>query len=170
MGLSRRQFTKELIAEVARALEISPNVLHRSQREFRQGPGNVFPGNGKQRWSEGRVAELERKIDQQALEIDLLKRCLQHIEEQRMRQALTGNPPSTGNPRRNESGPGIDDRTQDAVGPGSAGPAFTSSPRPTSLGPIQTWICATPSSASLWNGPATAGRGSPPNCVGKVGG
>jgi len=86
MGLSRRQFTKEFklaavrrleqgvsIAEVARGLEVNPNVLHRWRREFRAGPGNVFPGNGKQRWSEGRIAELERKIGQQALEIDFLK-------------------------------------------------------------------------------------------------
>jgi len=65
MGLSRRQFTKEFklaavrrleqgmsMAEVARALEVDPNVLHRWRREFRQGTGNAFPGNGKQRWSE----------------------------------------------------------------------------------------------------------------------
>ena len=73
-----------------------PNVLHRWRREFRHGPGNVFPGNGKQRWSEGRIAELERKVGQQALEIDFLKGCLQRIEEQRMLQALTGSPRSTG--------------------------------------------------------------------------
>ena len=108
MGLSRRQFTKEFklaavrrleqgvsIAEAARALEVDPNVLHRWRREFRQGTGNAFPGNGKQRWSEGRIAELERKVGQQALEIDFLKGCLQRIEEQRMLQASNGNPPST---------------------------------------------------------------------------
>ena len=108
MGLSRRQFTKEFklaavrrleqgvsIAEVARALEVNPNVLHRWRREVRQGPGNAFPGNGKQRWSEGRIAELERKVGQQTLEIDFLKGCLQRIEEQRMLQASNGNPPST---------------------------------------------------------------------------
>ena len=113
MGLSRRQFTKEFkvaavrrleqgisIAEVARGLEVNPNVLHRWRREFRAGSGNVFPGNGKQRWSEGRVAELERKIGQQALEIDFLKGCLQRIEEQRMLQALTGNPPSSGRSKK----------------------------------------------------------------------
>jgi transposase len=105
MGLSRRQFTQEFklaavrrleqgvsIAEVARGLEVNPNVLHRWRREFRQGPGNAFPGNGKQRWSEGRVAELERKVGQQALEIDFLKGCLQRIEEARMLQVLHGNP------------------------------------------------------------------------------
>jgi len=83
------------IGEAARALEVNPNVLHRWRREFRTGPGNAFPGHGKQRWAEGRIAELERKIGQQALEIDFLKGCLQRIEEQRMLQVLTGNPPST---------------------------------------------------------------------------
>ena len=113
MGISRRLFTKEFklaavrrleqgvsIAEASRALEVNPNVLHRWRREFRQGTGNAFPGNGKQRWSEGRIAELERKIGQQALEIDFLKACLRRIEEQRMLQALTGHPPSTGKSRK----------------------------------------------------------------------
>jgi transposase len=87
MGLSRRLFTKEFklaavrrleqgvsIGEAARALEVNPNVLHRWRREFRTGPGNAFPGNGKQRWAEGRIAELERKIGQdhttKAIEIE----------------------------------------------------------------------------------------------------
>src|ERR1700732_3134295 len=113
MGLSRRIFTKEFklaavqrleqgvsLGEVARALEVNPNVLHRWRREIRQGPGNVFPGHGKQRWAEGRIAELERKIGQQALEIDFLKGCLQRIEEQRMLQALTGSPRSTGRSKK----------------------------------------------------------------------
>ena len=108
MGLSRRQFNREFklgaiqrleqgisIAEVARALEVNPNVLHRWRKEFRQGPGNAFPGQGQRRWSEGRIAELERKIGQQTLEIDFLKGCLQRIEEQRMLQASNGNPQST---------------------------------------------------------------------------
>jgi transposase-like protein len=55
MGLSRRAFTKEFklaaiqrlargssIGEVARALEVNSNVLHRWRREVRQGPGNVL--------------------------------------------------------------------------------------------------------------------------------
>ena len=113
MGLSRRRFTREFkmaamerleqgvsMGEVARALEVNPNVLQRWRREFRQGPGNAFPGLGKRRWAEGRMAELERKIGQQALEIDFLKGCLQRIEEQRMLQALTGNPPSTGRSKK----------------------------------------------------------------------
>jgi transposase len=109
MGLSRRAFTRELkiaairrletgssIAEVARAFEVNPNVLHRWRREFREGPGNAFPGFGKRRWDDTEQAKLERKIGQQALEIDFLKGCLQRIEEQRRLQALTGKPRSTG--------------------------------------------------------------------------
>ena len=42
--------------------------------------------------------ELEREIGQHALEIDFLKGCLQRIEETRMLQALTGNPPSIKGP------------------------------------------------------------------------
>jgi transposase len=54
MGLSRRQFTKEFrlaavrrleqgvsMAEVARALEVNPNVLHRWRRLW-QGPATRF--------------------------------------------------------------------------------------------------------------------------------
>ena len=113
MGLARRQFNKEFklaavrrleqgvsIAEAARALEVSPHVLHRWRKEFRQGSGNAFPGKGKARWSEGRIAELEQKVGQQAMEIDFLKRCLQRVEEQRMLQALTGNRPSTGRSKK----------------------------------------------------------------------
>src|SRR5512138_218998 len=113
MGLLRRTFTRDVkmaavqrletgssIAEVARAFEVNPNVLHRWRREFRQGPGNAFPGAGKRRWSEGRIAELERKIGQQTLEIDFLKGCLQRIEEQRMLQALSGKPRSTARSKR----------------------------------------------------------------------
>ncbi len=113
MGLSRRQFTKEFklaavrrleqgvsMGEAARAFEVSPNVLHRWRREFRQAPGNAFPGNGNPRWSDGKISELERKVGQQAMEIDFLKGCLQRIEEQRRLQALTGNPPSAGRSKK----------------------------------------------------------------------
>jgi len=117
MGLSRRTFTREMklaaiqrleagssIAEVARAFEVNPNVLHRWRREFRQGPGNAFPGGGKRRWDDAEQAKLERKIGQQTLEIDFLKGCLQRIEEQRMLQALTGKPRSTGTSKSKSGG------------------------------------------------------------------
>ena len=86
------------LGEAERAPEVSANVLHRWRAELRSGAGNVFPDNGKQRWSEGRIAELERKIGRQASEMDFVKGCLQGIEETRMLQALTENPPSIKGP------------------------------------------------------------------------
>src|ERR1700738_1650719 len=103
MGLSRRKVTKEVkVTAIQRvdvgasgaggagACEVNPNVLHRWRKEFRHGSGNAFPGAGKRRWDETKVAQLERKVGQQTLEIDFLKGCLQRIEEERMVQALTG--------------------------------------------------------------------------------
>jgi transposase len=114
----RRTFTREFklnavrrlemgvpIAEVARAIEVNPNTLHRWRREQLEGPGNAFPGKGKVRWPEGRIAELERKVGQQTLEIDFLKGCLQRIEEQRRLQALTGEPLSMSRSRASAKKP-----------------------------------------------------------------
>ena len=108
MGMSRRTFTKEFkeeavrrlelgasVAEVARACEVNPNVLHRWRREMREYGVRAFAGNGQRRLEESRVAELERKVGRQALEIDFLRRCLQHVEEQRKLQALTTRASST---------------------------------------------------------------------------
>ena len=80
---------------MARACEVNPNVLHRWRRELRDYGAQAFAGNGQRRAEEGRVAELERKVGRQALEIDLLQRCLQHVEEQRKLQALTTRGSST---------------------------------------------------------------------------
>ena len=52
--------------------------------------GNTVPGAGRQRWDEGRLAQLEGKMGQQALEIDFLKGCFRRIDEQRKLQAVTG--------------------------------------------------------------------------------
>jgi transposase-like protein len=117
MGLSRRKFTKEFkqaavrrlevgasVAEVARACEVNRNVLHRWRREFLDGVDRAFPGLGKQKADENRAAELERKIGQQTLEIDFLRRALQRVEEARMLQALSRTAPSISRSRRKQSG------------------------------------------------------------------
>ena len=117
MSLSRRKFTKEFklaavrrletgssIAEVSRACEVNANVLHRWRREFREGVDSAFPGLGKQKAEESLVAELERKVGQQTLEIDFLKRVLQRVEEARMLQALQGTAPSTSRSKKKSNG------------------------------------------------------------------
>ena len=113
MGLSRRQFTKDFklaairrlelgasVAEVARACEVNPNVLHRWRRELRDHGSKAFAGNGRSRTEESRLAELERKVGRQAMEIDFLRRCLQHVEEQRKLQALITRGASTPTSKR----------------------------------------------------------------------
>jgi transposase-like protein len=88
------------VAEVARALEVNPSELHRWRRELQEHGEKAFSGVGKKRVEEGRVAELERKIGQQAMESDFLKRALQHVEEQRLLRALNNGAPSTNTSKR----------------------------------------------------------------------
>jgi len=110
---SRRKFTKEFkqtavrrlnsgqsVAEVARALEVNPSELHRWRRELQEHGERAFSGVGNKRTQESRVAELERKVGQQAMEIDFLKRALQHVEEQRLLRALNNGAPSTARSRK----------------------------------------------------------------------
>jgi len=104
----RRKFSKEFkeeavrrlngghsVAEVARALEVHPSDLHRWRRELQDHGVRAFSGAGKKRAEESRLAELERKVGQQTMEIDFLKRALQHVEEQRLLRAVNNSAPST---------------------------------------------------------------------------
>ena len=108
MGLNRRKFTREFkeaavrrlelgasVAEVSRACEVNANVLHRWRRELREFGAKALVGQGRSRADEDRIAGLERKVGQQAVEIDFLRGCLQHVEEQRRLQALTTRDSST---------------------------------------------------------------------------
>jgi transposase len=103
MGLSRRQFTKEFKLAAVRRLEqgyrsrkrrgrwrSTPTCCTGGAGNSVKGRGTCFRATGNRRGSEGRIAELERKVGQQALEIDFLRGCLQRIEERRMLQALSG--------------------------------------------------------------------------------
>ena len=96
MQLSRRTFSEEFKLAAVRRLQggtpagvlsgelaVGRNILYRWAREFRKARGEAFPGNGQRHRSEGRVADLERKIGQQALEIDYLKKCLRRIDDAR---------------------------------------------------------------------------------------
>ncbi len=80
---TRRKFSKELketairqmaagksAAEVARSLEIDTSDLYRWRRELEEHGSSAFTGGGRKRAGEDREAELERKVGQQAREID----------------------------------------------------------------------------------------------------
>jgi transposase len=108
MGMNRRKFTREFkegavrrlesgasLGEVSRILELKPEMLCRWRQELRQFGEQAFGGSGRVREEADRMAALERKVGQQAVEIDFLRGCLQHVEEQRKLQALTTRSSST---------------------------------------------------------------------------
>ncbi len=105
----RRKFSRELklaavarlragdsAAEVARAFEVNPNDVQRWRRECHEYGERAFLGYGQRRVEQDHTAELERKVGQQALEIDFLRRALQRFEqERRSLQAQAGGEGST---------------------------------------------------------------------------
>lgn len=105
MSVSRRTFTREFkeaagrrlelgasVAEVARACEVNPNVLHRWRRELRKYAAKAFPGEGHRRIEEGQIAELERKVGHQAMEIGSFTERV--YNERRLHSALDYRLPS----------------------------------------------------------------------------
>ena len=99
MSTSRRTFTREFkvaavkrlqsgvpVGRVARELQINPNQLHLWKRPLSENPNSAFSGQGQPRGEETTVAELERKIGQQAMEIDFSITCLRQIEDLRKSQ------------------------------------------------------------------------------------
>jgi transposase len=99
---SRRKFTKEFklaaverlragesVGVVARSLEVNREDLYRWGRAVERFGTRAFPGVGQKRQEETRLAELERKIGQQVLEIDFLRRALQRVEDERRLRAAS---------------------------------------------------------------------------------
>jgi transposase len=91
----RRVNSGQSLSEVARAIEVHPADIHRWRRELQEHGAQAFQGSGHKRAEESKVADLERKIGQQTLEIDFLRKALQHVEEQRLLRALNTGAPST---------------------------------------------------------------------------
>ena len=93
MDLARRVYSRDLkvaamreidsgrtVCEVARQLELSPKLLERWRGDWRAQGEAAFPGVGRRGISPvltelQRIAELERKIGQQAMENDFWGRC-----------------------------------------------------------------------------------------------
>ncbi len=77
----RRMQVGEAVARLARELEVGPSELYRWYHEQEKLGTTAFLGSGHKRAEADRMAGLERKIGQQTLEIDFLKRALQRVEE-----------------------------------------------------------------------------------------
>ena len=119
MSTTRRTFTREFkvaavrrlqsgmpVGRVARELEVNPNQLHSWKRQLEEKPNSAFSGEGRRRGEETQLAGLERKIGQQAMEIDFLKGCLRQIEDLRKSQAESPNPRSIARSGKNGKGAG----------------------------------------------------------------
>jgi transposase len=98
MFVPRQQYPRELkiaimreldsgksMAEVARLYQVSPNRLWSWRGEWRAKGELAFPGHAARpeaKLDAERIPELERKIGQQAMEIDFLKKVLRRFREQ----------------------------------------------------------------------------------------
>ena len=108
MDLARRVYSRDLkvaamreidtgrtVGEVARQLELSPHLLERWRGEWRARGESAFPGVGRRGMSPvltelQRIAELERKIGQLAMENDFLKKALQHFRDHHPPTVVSG--------------------------------------------------------------------------------
>jgi len=97
MLVPRQQYSRELkiaamreiesgkgVAEVARMFQVSPKQLETWKGEWRAKGELAFPGNGSRPQSKldaDQIALLERKIGQQAMEIEFLKKALRRFRE-----------------------------------------------------------------------------------------
>ena len=98
MFVPRQEYSRELkiaamreidlgksMAEVARMYQLSPKRLDVWKGEWRAKGELAFPGKGARpqpRLDAERIAELERKIGQQTMELDFLKKALRRFKEQ----------------------------------------------------------------------------------------
>ncbi len=111
--MSRRQFTKEFKIEaarrmqggesasaLARELELKRSKLYDWCAAWERYGEQAFPGPGRRpggaprvergRETEASLAALERKIGQQAIEIDFLKQALQRVKDLRRPSIVSG--------------------------------------------------------------------------------
>jgi transposase-like protein len=107
MLVPRQQYSRELkiaamreieaekgITEVARMFQVSPKRLETWKGEWRAKGELAFPGNASRPQSKldaDRIAQLERKIGQQAMEIEFLKKALRRFREHPLTVVGNGN-------------------------------------------------------------------------------
>ncbi len=97
MGSTRRSFSREFkqeavrmvtegghsLAQVARDLDIRPDMLRRWRRQFEQDPEQAFPGVGQRKARDEEMWQLRRKLDRVTTERDILKRALGIVSDRR---------------------------------------------------------------------------------------
>ena len=116
MLVPRQEYSRELkiacmreldsgkgVAEVARQYQLSPKRLENWKGEWRAKGELAFPGKGARpqaRLDSEHIAVLERKIGQQTMEIDFLKKVLRRFKEHPLGVVANGGTASTSKSRK----------------------------------------------------------------------
>jgi transposase len=64
------------VEEVAESLGISKSTLHRWRSEFRDDPGQAFPGKGNLKERDSEIAQLKKELRQAQMENEILKKAV----------------------------------------------------------------------------------------------
>ena len=97
MGSTRRKFSREFKveavrmvtegghspAQVARDLEIRPDMLRRWRRRLEEDPEEAFPGVGQRKATDEQMWQLRRKLERVTAERDILKKALGIVSDRR---------------------------------------------------------------------------------------
>jgi len=109
-SVAQRILNGESVTSLRYELDIKRSVLYRWRDAYRkegaaglQRPAGRPPGNasaprspvGPEAAAAQRIAELERKIGQQSLDLDFLRRAFKHVKESRRKNTGTGATAST---------------------------------------------------------------------------
>jgi len=71
------------LAQVARDLDIRPDMLRRWRRQFEEDPKQAFPGVGQRKAVDEEMWQLRRKLDRVTMERDILKKALGIVSDRR---------------------------------------------------------------------------------------
>jgi transposase len=97
MGATRRSFSGEFkleavrmvtegghsLAQVARDLDIRPDMLRRWRQQQDQDPEQAFPGVGQRKARDEEMWQLRRKLERVTAERDILKKALGIVSDRR---------------------------------------------------------------------------------------
>jgi transposase len=92
MSIARRQYSREFklqvlreieagksIPQASREYEISSSLISKWKRMLKDNPKDAFAGSGNTYKHEAKIAEMERLIGRQAMEIAFLKKALERL-------------------------------------------------------------------------------------------
>lgn len=68
------------VAELCRRYELRNGMVYKWRRQLKSKNSNPFPGKGSRNTEKAKIAQMERLIGRQAMEIDFLKKALMRLK------------------------------------------------------------------------------------------